>query len=57
MRVMWVGIRITEEQFKKLVKKNKGGPIKIVPEAIVGAEFAGRKIEFEDLVGGYITKE
>lgn len=54
MRIMWIGFKITEKQFKKLNKGKKGEPVKICPEAFIGMEFMGRKFKFKNIVGGKI---
>lgn len=60
MRVMWVGFKITEKQFKKMLELQRKGnskTVKICPQAFIETEFLGRKFKFEDLVVGRIEED
>lgn len=58
MKIVWMGIKITEKEYKSLIKnKPKDKPVYIHPEVLIGADFLGRKLKFEDLVEGSITSE
>lgn len=56
MRVIWIGLKITEKQYKKLLKNLKGNEILICPDALLGAKFMGRRIKLKDLVPGRIER-
>jgi hypothetical protein len=58
MKILWTGIKITEQQYKKLKKiAKKDGTVKIGLPALEGAVFMDRKVKFSDLVYGGISRD
>ena len=56
MKTLWIGLDITEKQFKELQKsRGADGAIKIAFPEINKVEFMGRQFKFSDLHCGGIT--
>ena len=55
MKTMFIGIDITDKQYKTLKKSARGGPVQIAFPALVGADFMGRAIRFSDLRYAHIV--
>jgi hypothetical protein len=47
MKILWIGIKLTDRQYKRIMKSNG----KICPEALIGSKLAGKTIQLKDIIG------